>query len=92
MFENEKVLVKTRNWVGLALVVMALALVWQLGRTKEPRYGGKKLSVLLDELRVLQFSTAIDSKTPQVQAVRAIGTNAIPWLLQVNLDLKLETE
>jgi len=39
------------------------------------------LSVWLDELCKLDYSKRADSGAPQVEAVRAIGTNAIPWLL-----------
>ena len=42
---------------------------------------GRKLSEWLDEIRTLDYMKRADPTTPQVQAVRAMGTNAIPWLL-----------
>ncbi len=36
----------------------------------------------LDELCTLDFAKRADSTMPQVQAVRGMGTNAIPWLLK----------
>jgi hypothetical protein len=48
----------------------------------EPAYGGKRLSVWLDELAASDWSRPSDPRREQsMQAVRAIGTNAIPWLL-----------
>ncbi len=61
------------------------ASLWNAGVTDEPTYGGKKLSVWLNELAALSYSQGIDPNTAQAVAVRAIGTNAIPWLLK---DLK----
>ena len=63
------------------LAVLALAIVWQSFSSSEPNYSGKRLSVWLDELSALDFSKRADTNTPQVQAVRSIGTNAIPWLM-----------
>lgn len=57
-------------------------LVWFLLPSGEPNYEGKKLSTWIDELQLLQPSEQANPKTPQVRAVRAIGTNAIPWLLK----------
>jgi len=47
----------------------------------EPNYGGKTLSTWLDELAALDYSKRWDPLTKPVQAVRAMGTNALPWLL-----------
>lgn len=48
----------------------------------EPTHNGKSLSVLLDELEHVGFARRADPEVPQVRAIRAIGTNAIPWLLR----------
>ena len=46
-------------------------------------YGGKPLSALVDEVCALNhFANMVNTNNPEVQAVRAIGTNAIPWLLR----------
>jgi hypothetical protein len=63
------------------LAALALGILWQSFPSSEPNYGGKRLSVWLDELSALDFSKRADTNTPQVQAVRSIGTNAIPWLM-----------
>jgi len=55
--------------------------VWQTRSPTEPRHEGKRLSVWLDELCTLDFAKRADPQTKQVQALRAIGTNALPWLL-----------
>src|SRR5689334_1862608 len=56
------------------------AVLGQAGSTDEPVYNGKPLSVWVDEVS-LHFSRTHTSR-PDVQAVRAVGTNAIPWLLR----------
>lgn len=63
------------------LVLVGLLVCWWLP-PNEPAYKGKKLSVWLDELQALPQADQANPRTPQVQAVRAIGTNAIPWLIQ----------
>jgi hypothetical protein len=70
-----------RRWLWLALLLAAIFLGW-LGRSDEPAHGGKRLSRWLDELVLLHPTAQVDPRTPQVRAVRAIGANAIPWLLQ----------
>lgn len=60
----------------------AAIFVWLLLPPGEPNYEGKKLSTWLDELQALTQAEQANPKTPQVRAVRAIGTNAIPWLLK----------
>jgi hypothetical protein len=50
--------------------------------TAEPTHDGKSLSMLLDELLEVDYAKRADPETPQVEAIRAIGTNAIPWLLK----------
>jgi hypothetical protein len=66
---------------GCLLAVLVGAVVWRAGSCNEPAYAGKRLSVWLDELAALNYFKRVDPSTPQVRAVRAIGTNAIPWLL-----------
>jgi hypothetical protein len=56
--------------------------VWWLLGPSEPVYEGKKLSTWIDELQALTQAEQANPRTPQVRAVRAIGTNAIPWLLK----------
>ncbi len=54
---------------------------WQVVRPREPVYQGRRLSAWLERFRP-------DGDTPDVdEAVRAVGTNAIPLLLQ-NLQAK----
>jgi len=65
---------------GLALAVVAVIVVTSRGPT-EPAHGGKRLSAWLDELSAMTFPGECDPNTRPAQAVRAIGTNAIPWLL-----------
>lgn len=68
-------------WV-IVVLVSVTALIWWLLAPREPEYGGKKLSVWLTELQALSRSAQANPRTPQVHALRAIGTNAIPWLLE----------
>lgn len=65
---------------GLVLAVITLILVASRGPT-EPAHGGKKLSAWLDEMSAMTFPGECDPNTRPAQAVREIGTNAIPWLL-----------
>ncbi len=65
---------------GPLLAVVIGGLVWLGFQPKEPFYGGKKLSAWLDEFPVEVHGT-YDATAPAVLAARAIGTNAIPWLV-----------
>lgn len=65
----------------MLLIVLIGLVVWRTGFRHEPTYSGKRLSVWLDELAALDYTKRADPNTPQVRAVRSIGTNAIPWLL-----------
>src|SRR6185503_16726237 len=69
--------------ITVALVAVAASIVALLWRPSphEPSYGGKKLSAWLDELSAMDHPANWDPGTKPAQAVRAIGTNAIPWLL-----------
>src|ERR1043166_3282614 len=68
--------------LGLWLAAFIGGIVWRTSSPKEPRYGGRRLSMWLDELCTLDFAKRADPTTPQVQAMRGMGTNAIPWLLK----------
>jgi len=66
---------------GFCLAVLIYAIVWVTSSSNEPSYGGKKLSVWLDEFQALDYTKRADTNSTQVRAVRTIGTNAIPWLI-----------
>jgi hypothetical protein len=63
------------------MILSCIGFITRGSAPKEPLYEGKKLFVWLDELAKLHSSKQRDPQTDQVQAIRAIGTNAIPWLL-----------
>ena len=67
---------------SLVLAVGVTGIVWWMLAPSEPEYDGKNLSTWLDEIGTLDYTKRTDPNIPQVQAVRAIGTNAIPWLLK----------
>jgi hypothetical protein len=67
---------------GALLAAFICGIIWTSSSPSEPTYGGKRLSAWVDELCALDYFKRADPGTPQVQAVRAIGTNAIPWLLK----------
>lgn len=69
------------RWVLFSFLFVAI-FVWLLLPPVEPDYEGKKLSTWFDELQALTQAEQASLRTPQVRAVRAIGTNAIPWLLE----------
>ena len=73
---------KTALLIGLLLVAGFLWLVWWAIHPGEPAYQGKRLSVWLDELVKLDYSRRTDPTAPPVAAVRAMGTNTIPWLFE----------
>jgi len=56
------------------------SLSWADGKDG-PSYEGTPLSVWADEVLSLNQLSNVNSSYPQVRAIRAIGTNAIPWLL-----------
>jgi hypothetical protein len=73
-----------RKWLvgGALLVVPSFGGALLLGSgPHQPTYEGKELSTWLDELAALDYTKQWDPQTKPAQAVRAIGTNAIPWLL-----------
>jgi HEAT repeat protein len=68
--------------VGLALGVLAALIgvvAWQVLRPPEPVYGGERLSGWLADLDL----NSAQSPLRATQAVRALGTNAIPALLRM---------
>ena len=64
----------------LLVIILGGAILWDRGQ-KEPTYNGKALTKWLNELAGLNYSKRWEPQMEQVQAVRAIGTNALPWLL-----------
>jgi hypothetical protein len=66
---------------SLTLFFLGGLALWEAASHREPAFSGKRLSVWLDELARLDFQKRADTNSVQVKAVRAIGTNAIPWLL-----------
>src|SRR6185503_8508223 len=67
--------------VGVTLVVAAAAVIGLTSGPDNPEYNGKNLSTWLDELSALGHPKDTDPTTEQAKAIRAIGTNGIPWLL-----------
>jgi hypothetical protein len=67
---------------GFLLACLASMAVWYAFRQHEPVYQGKRLSAWVDEVAALDhLAEIVNSNSPQVKAVRDIGTNAIPWLV-----------
>ncbi len=56
-------------------VICAVAVLW----SREPRYGGRALSTWLADLDI----DSRHSELKATEAVRAIGTNALPWLAKM---------
>jgi hypothetical protein len=74
-----------RRWaiaLGLGVLMIICAVAWRAGMPSEPTYDGMRLSAWLDDLSKLD-SVQQRSKgaQKQIKAIRAIGTNAIPFLL-----------
>ena len=63
------------------LPALASVLAGPTGFTEDPLYDGKPLSAWVDELPP-KLPKVTQTHRPAVKAVRAIGTNAIPWLLR----------
>jgi hypothetical protein len=60
-------------------VLVAIGLVALWPRTNEPKYNGKTLTQWLE----ISASRRYDKRWPQAEdAVRHIGTNALPWLIK----------
>jgi hypothetical protein len=62
------------------LVASAIAVALWLGHSDEPGYKGKRMSSWLDEL---YYSRSGEANQATVAAVRAIGTNGVPYLLHL---------
>ena len=85
MAGNIKTAMKSRFWFSL---FVGLALICGLGflalREREPRYQGRALSEWLAELRVTSPSSeSIAAAENAEKAVRAIGKEAIPFLMKM---------
>lgn len=65
---------------AVAIVAMICCLAFAISRPREPKYQGKTLSAWLTPEGVMEDTTEYDRATGN--AVRQIGTNAIPWLLK----------
>jgi hypothetical protein len=73
---------KNKLKIGLAMVVVGIVAIWLWpGKDDEPSYEGKRLSQWVLELRFGYPDEPQDDGKAQV-AVRQIGTNAIPYLLE----------
>ena len=70
--------------IALAIVMVALAgvIMWQLGCVWEPIYQGKALSVWLEEYDNHFLFLNSPSRDQAKSAIRQIGTNALPVLLE----------
>jgi hypothetical protein len=66
---------------GVAVLICAALWQFHSHSRAEPVYDGKRLSVWLDELCALDYDKRTSLTTAPALALRAIGTNAIPWLL-----------
>lgn len=71
-----------RRWSGIAAAVLLVAVlgvvVWQILGPKEPVYHGKPLSQWLNEYN---RAGALDKTESISEAIRAMGTNTLPFLL-----------
>jgi hypothetical protein len=74
---------------GLLIVLLIGGTIWKLTVVPEPEFQKRSLSNWLDELSAFDSSRRYDSNTPAVRAVRAIGTNGIPWLMH---ELQADTD
>ena len=66
--------------VGCLVVVGAILVVAMWPREREPEYGGKKLSEWL--MIAAKSNTSVADAREAADAIRHIGTNATPWLLE----------
>ena len=76
---------RKRVQVALAFVLVATAgvIVWQGLREREPVYQGKPLSVWLQRYNTHGSFIGLRPEPMADEAVRQIGTNAIPTLLHM---------
>ena len=71
---------RKKSSAGRAVFLIAVlgVLVWMILRSNEPAYRGKRLSQWLDEYN---GAGALEKTEPISDAIRAIGTNSLPFLL-----------
>src|ERR1043165_5624744 len=69
---------RRRKTILLVLAIVAVAFAYSLLRSREPSYHGKRLSYWLRQLQSFQGDYPAEAMT----AIRSIGTNAIPFLLE----------
>ncbi|HZV35956.1 MAG TPA: HEAT repeat domain-containing protein [Verrucomicrobiae bacterium] len=77
---------KRAIWLGFALLLIAVGLSWYISRSREPTYQGKPLTYWLELLNTDDgrlVDPADNSAREAEHAVQAIGTNAIPTLLEM---------
>ena len=78
---------RKRVYIALAVLLVALisVAVWQLlhSQEREPVYQGKRLRVWLGEYDAWTPYGAIEARNAAEAAIRQIGTNAIPTLLNM---------
>ena len=70
---------RRKRVILLACGVLALGLLWQVLRDREPSYQGRTLSEWVEQVGPAYLWNDSDE---EVKAVRAIGTNAIPTILK----------
>ena len=68
-------------FTGLLFSVLVGVVILVVMRS-EPSYQGKKLTAWIDDLSKSNSWQQWDTNTAPAKAIRAIGTNAIPWLLR----------
>lgn len=68
---------------GVALITLLGGVLFVTPGMGQPEYAGRPLSTWLDDLvpRWPNINARGDPRSAQSHAVRAIGTNALPWLL-----------
>jgi hypothetical protein len=70
---------RRKRLILLACGILALAVLWQLLRDREPSYQGRTLSEWIDQTR----QDGVENEIEEARiAIRAIGTNAIPTILK----------
>src|SRR4051812_21602182 len=69
--------------LSLFLIMAICSLLWSVMRSREPSYQGEPLSFWLSRA----VEKGFDEDNPEVircrEAIRAIGTNAVPMLLRI---------
>jgi hypothetical protein len=64
-----------------ASILVGQGALAQARPARDPIYAGKSLSSWIDEIHYQHLRALMNTNRPGVCALRAIGTNAIPWLL-----------